>query len=275
MRISRLGGAVLAFVIGCGASSVSQADQLSDIRAKSKLVCGLTVVQPFAYHDPATREMVGYEVDLCRMLADDLNVGMEYKVVAADTRVPELVQGRIDVLAALMSYTKERAQIIDFSNAYVEDGFYFIKLKASDIKSVDELADKRISAAKGSLYAPAAARKFPQASIVTFDDGPLAFLALQQGKVDATIQRSSAAVGLQLRSPPGSPPIELLEPPLLKQGSGFGVRKGEPEFLSYLNGFLDKLESSGKAQALWDKWLGKDSPYKLVRPFKVGNKMGN
>lgn len=274
MKLLLLRGAIVLFALGIVGSAVVKADELADIRARGKLMCGLTIVQPFAYYDPQTRELVGYEVDLCRMLAEDLKVGMEYKVVAADVRVPELVQGRIDLLVALMSYTKERAQIIDFSNAYVEDGFYFIKLKSSDLKSVEELADKRISAAKGSLYATAAAKKFPQATVVTFDDGPLAFLALQQGKVDATIQRSAAAVGLQLRSPPGSPEIELMEPPLLKQGSGFGVRKGETAFMNYLNDFLDRLETSGKAQALWDKWLGKDSPYKLERPFKVGSKMG-
>jgi polar amino acid transport system substrate-binding protein len=188
--------------------------------------------------------------------------------------VPELVQGRVDILIGLLSWTKERAQLVDFSNAYVEDGFYFITLKTSPIKSVDELADKRISVAKGSIYQSAAKKKFPDASVIAFDDGPLAFLALQQGKVDATIQRSAAAVGLQLRSPPGAPEIQLLQPPLLRQGSGFAIRKNEPAFMAYLNSFLDKLEASGEAQKLWDRWVGAQSPYKLERTFKVGQPMG-
>ncbi|WP_181184083.1 transporter substrate-binding domain-containing protein [Prosthecodimorpha hirschii] len=262
-----------AFVAAAAAAPPAHADQLADIKAKGTLTCGLTIVQPFAYTDPKSREVIGYEVDLCGALAADLGVKAEYKVVAADVRVPELTQGRIDLLVALMSYTKERAEVIDFSNAYVEDGFYFITLRDSDIKAVDELSDKRISAAKGSLYATIAARKFPNAQVITFDDGPLAFLAMKQGKVDATIQRSSAAVGLQLRSPAGSPDIRLLDPPLVVQGSGFGLRKGEPALLAYLNGFLDKMEAAGNAQVLWDKWLGKDSPYKLERKFKFGRKM--
>jgi len=274
MKIPTLAVGISLIVSSLASVSASKADQLADIKAKGAITCGLTIVQPFANYDPTSRELVGYEVDLCRQLAEKLGVRMEYKVVAADVRVPELIQGRIDVLVALMSYTKERAELIDFSNAYVEDGFYFIKLKDSPLKSVEELSDKRISAAKGSLYATAAARKFPNARVITFDDGPLAFLALQQGKVDATIQRSSAAVGLQLRSPPGSPQIELMQPPLIVQGSGFGVRRGEPNFLAYLNGFLDTFESSGQAQALWDKWLGKDSAYKLERPFKMGRQLG-
>jgi polar amino acid transport system substrate-binding protein len=251
-------------------ASTASADQLDAIKSAGKIVCGLTVVQPFAYNDPKTREVVGFEVDLCKILADDLKVTMEYKVLSADTRVPELVQGRVDILDNLMSFTKERAQIIDFSNEYVEDGFYFIVQKDSPITKVDELSDKRISVAKGSLYQVAAVRKFPNANVIAFDDGPLAFLAMQQGKVQATVQRSAAAVGLQLRSPPGSPQIRLLDPPLLVQGSGFGVRKGEDRFRNYLNEFLDRLESSGKAQQLWDKWLGKDSDYKLTRNYKVG-----
>jgi polar amino acid transport system substrate-binding protein len=251
-------------------TTTSRADQFDDIKSAGKITCGLTIVQPFAYNDPKTREVVGYEVDLCKMLADDLKVKMDYKVVAADVRVPELVQGRVDILDGLMSYTKERAQIIDFSHEYVEDGFYFIVQKDSPIAKVEELSDKRISVAKGSLYQVAAQRKFPNASVISFDDGPLAFLAMQQGKVDATVQRSAAAVGLQLRAPAGSPEIRLLDPPLLTQGSGFGVRKGEDRFMAYLNDFLDRKEASGDGQKLWDKWLGADSDYKLPRKFKFG-----
>lgn len=263
-----------ALAVVFGGSLASRADQLADIKARGSLICGLTVVQPFAYNDQSTREMVGYEVDLCQKLADDLKVKMTHKVVAADVRVPELNQGRIDLLVALMSWTKERAQLVDFSHAYVEDGFYFITPKSSPITKPDELATKRISVAKGSIYQTFAKRKYPEASVIAFDDGPLAFLAMQQGKTDATIQRSAAAVGLQLRSPPGSPEIKLIEPPLLRQGSGFAIRKNEPAFLAYLDGFLDRLEASGEAQKLWDKWLGKDSVYKLERKFKVGQPMG-
>lgn len=272
MKIFKIGAVAAAIAIA--ASAGAHADQLEDIKAAGKLVCGLTIVQPFAYNEPETREVVGYEVDLCEMVAKDLGVKAEHKVIAADVRVPELVQGRIDMLDALMSYTPERAQVIDFSHEYVEDGFYFIVTKDSPIKEVEELADKRISVAKGSLYQTAATRKFPNASVIAFDDGPLAFLAMQQGKVDATVQRSAAAVGLQLRSPEGSPQIRLIEPPLLRQGSGFGVRKGEEAFLNYLNDFLDRTEASGEAQALWDKWLGSKSDYKLERHFKFGKKMG-
>jgi polar amino acid transport system substrate-binding protein len=269
--IAATGAMMAALFLGASAAS---ADQLADIKAAGKIVCGLTIVQPFAFNDPATRKVVGYEVDLCQMLAADLGVTMESSVVAADVRVPELLQGRIDVLDALMSYTAERAQVIDFSNQYVSDGFYFIVQKDSPITDIEQLADKRISVAKGSLYQTAASRRFPNANVISFDDGPLAFLAMQQGKSDATVQRGAAAVGLQLRSPAGSPEIRLLEPPLVRQGSGFGVRKGEPEFLAYLNDFLGRLESSGEAQKLWDKWLGKDSEYKLERKFVVGTPLG-
>lgn len=264
---------VISALIASALASTAHADQLADIKAKGSITCGLTVVQPFAYYKPDTREIVGYEVDLCGMLAKDIGVKMEYQVLAADVRVPALTQGRVDVLDALISYTKERAQVIDFSNQYVADGFFFIVRKDSGITKVDDLATKRISVAKGSLYQVAAERKFPEASVISFDDGPLAFLALQQGKVDATIQRAAAAVGLQQRSPAGSPQTVLLDPPLLRQGSGFGIRKGEDQFKTYLNGFLDRMEASGDAQKLWDKWLGADSEYKFPRAFKVGEAM--
>ncbi len=142
---------ISALVAAAMVSSVVHADELADIKARKSIICGLTVVQPFAYYKPDTREIVGYEVDLCGMLAKDLGVKMEYQVLSADIRVPALTQGRVDLLDALISYTKERAQVIDFSNQYVADGFYFIVRKDSGITKVDDLADKRISVAKVSL----------------------------------------------------------------------------------------------------------------------------
>ncbi|WP_164139902.1 transporter substrate-binding domain-containing protein, partial [Stenotrophomonas maltophilia] len=64
------------------------------------------------------RQIVGYDVDICQKVAESLGVALELKPIAVEARIPELIQGRVDILAANLGYTPERAQQIDFSFSY-------------------------------------------------------------------------------------------------------------------------------------------------------------
>ena len=66
--------AVPALCLGL-ASAAAQADQLSDIQQRKELRCGTFAdVPPFAAPNPKTREMVGFDVDLCQAIAKRLGV---------------------------------------------------------------------------------------------------------------------------------------------------------------------------------------------------------
>jgi len=51
---------------------------LADVKAKGVLVCGVVgALEPFAYQDTASREVVGYDVDYCKAVAKQLGVNVE------------------------------------------------------------------------------------------------------------------------------------------------------------------------------------------------------
>lgn len=51
--------------------AAAQADQVDDIKARGELICGtLGTSQPFSFQDGATRQLVGYDVDVCKLVAD-------------------------------------------------------------------------------------------------------------------------------------------------------------------------------------------------------------
>jgi polar amino acid transport system substrate-binding protein len=254
-------------------AGIAAADVLDEIKTRGDIKCGVVATtEPFGFQDPKSRELVGYEIDLCRDLAKALGVKSELKVVSSQGRIPELLQGRIDVLVALITYSPERAEQVDFSNAYVGDTFKFVVAKDSDLQSLADLKTKRISVIKGSILEPIVQRRFPEAKILSFEDAPAAYVALQQGKVAATIQRTTQVRALQVRSG-DTGDTRLLAEPLLTQKSGFAIRKGNPQFLAALNRFLDEYEASGEAQKLYGRWMGNASAFKLPREFKVGDKM--
>ena len=60
---------------------------------------------PFAAPDPKTREMVGYDVELCNALAKHFAVVAKITPLSVEARVPEVKMGRVDVTVAHLAYT--------------------------------------------------------------------------------------------------------------------------------------------------------------------------
>jgi len=264
---------ILSAVMLFGSATVysASADQLDDIKAAGKLNCGvLTNSPPLGFQDRTSREPAGYEIDLCRMLAKHIGVEPQLTAVSPQTRMAELTQGRVDILSSLLSYSKERAEQVDFSGAYIAEDFNFVVLDSSDIKSVDDLSGQRIGLVKGSVLIPLAEKRLPDARLLSFETSAASFLALQQGKVKATVYRFSEGKAVERNAGDKIKALRFLDEPLLSMPSGFAIRKGSPELLKAINEFLAELETSGEGQKLYDKWLGKDSDLKATRKFEFG-----
>ncbi|MFJ4291174.1 ABC transporter substrate-binding protein [Cupriavidus sp. NPDC089707] len=245
------------------------ADQLADIKQRGSLVCGvLGTVEPFSFSNPQTREVQGYDVDFCTAIAKSLGVKVELKQIAVSARIPELQQGRVDILAAALGWTPERAQQIAYSDQYYVSLTKVAVKRSEGFKSVADLAGKRVSANKGSTSETAVKKAVPTASTVTFQDAPTAFLALQQGRVEGLALGEMMLVKFRMQADP-STPIEILEPPVMHEQWGLGMRKGESAFITHVNGVLQSMETSGEASKIFDKWLGSSTAYKLRRDFKV------
>ena len=259
------------FLVACAAAftGLAHADQLEDIKKKGTLVCGtLGIAEPFSFTNQQTREVQGYDVDFCNALAKSLGVKLELKLVAVPARIAELQQGRVDVLAANLGWTAERAVQIAFSDSYYVSLTKVATRKADGFKKPTDLSGKRVAAAKGSTSESGARRLIPNVEVVTFQDAPSLFLALQQSKVDGIVVSEQVLVKWQKDSNAAAP-IDILEPALFTEPWGIGMRKGEASLIKHVNGVLESMEKSGEAGKIFDKWLGKGTTYDLRRGFKI------
>jgi polar amino acid transport system substrate-binding protein len=270
MKLKLVMAAALFAGVACISTTVS-AEQLDDIKAAGSLNCGvLTNSPPLGFQDPKTREPAGYEIDLCGMFAKYLGVTPKLTAVSPQTRMAELTQGRVDMLASLLSYSAQRAEQVDFSGAYIAEDFNFVVLDKSDIKTVDDLSGQRIGLVKGSVLIPITEKRLPDARVLSFETSAASFLALQQGKVKATVYRYSEGKAVERNAGADINALRFLDEPLLSMPSGFAFRKGSPELVKASNDFLAELEKNGEGQKLYDKWLGKDSDLKSTRKFEFG-----
>lgn len=253
------------------ASTAVQADQLADIQKKGELVVGvLGTDEPMSFIDAKTRELVGYEVDLGRAVAQKLGVKPVFKQITLAARIPELQQGHIDLLAASLTHNKEREAQIDFSLTTFVTGQKVLVRANSPVKDVPELAGKRVVTAKGSSMEVNMRKVVPTAQIITFDTSPQAFVALQQGKAvgfvndDVSLVRALAQLGEQRKE------YKLLPMNLSIEPLALGIKKGEAGFKKVVDDTLRDLEASGKAEALYEQWFGQHSALKMSkRDFKI------
>jgi polar amino acid transport system substrate-binding protein len=250
-------------------AGVANAEQLADIKAKGVLICGtLGTSEPFSYPDPKTREIQGYDVDFCKAVAKSLGVKLELKPISVAARIPELQQGRVDVVIANLGWSPERAQQIGFSDQYFASEQKVAARKESGYTSLKDLAGKRVSATKGSSSELAVRKAIPTATTVTFQDPPSGFLAMQQGKVDGFALSELSLVKYQQQSEASSP-VVILEPGLMLEPWGIGMRKEETGLIKHVNGLLASMEKSGEALQIFNKWMGTGTGYKMQRSFKI------
>ena len=245
------------------------ADTLDAVKKKGVLVAGVKDSTPgFGFIDEKTREIVGYDVDFVKAIANKLGVKLQLKPVTSSTRMPQLTEGNIDIIAATMTNTPERAQQIDFSYTYFMTGQKFI-VKKGAVKELKDLDGKRIGTAKGSTSEQNAAKALPKATILSFDDYPQALLALQQGKVFAITTDESILANL-LANAPNKAQYEIPDIQISDEPYGLGMRKGDKNLVDFVNKTLLDMEKTGEAKNIFNKWFGPNSKMPMDRGnFKI------
>ncbi|MBB4351478.1 ABC transporter substrate-binding protein [Aliirhizobium cellulosilyticum] len=257
-----------ALVASTAAVAPAKADQLADILSAKKLRCATFAdVPPFSAPDPKTREMVGFDVDLCNAIAKELGVTAEVKPVSVEARVPEVKLGRVDITVANLAYTQSRAEQIQFSDPYYLAKEMLIVPATDEGKAKADYVGQRIASAKGSTSEMSI--KLNKSEPLTFQDTASAYLAVQQGKARGMVANTMTTTKFVNESKTRGKEMRMIEEPMLYQPIGIGMQKDQPALTAKVNEILRKLDADGEINKIWDKWLGQGTEYKMTRTDKV------
>jgi len=276
--------AVLAFAgVMCGQviaedtpTDVKATGTLAKVKAKGVLVAGVRgTAPPFGTINPNTHLNEGYDIDFVHYFAKKLGVKVEFKTVTASSRIPMLMEEHVDILAAALTITPERAEKINFSYAYFLTGKKFLAQKGK-FKTLKDFAGKKIGTAKGSAAERTLAAAVSGAEIVSYDDYPKAITALRQGKIHA-VSTDEAILAGQLcpleKSAATRGKFEIPEIRISTEVLGFGIRKGDEDFLKFINNALLEMEHNGEARKIFQRWFGPQSECPINRSkFMISDK---
>lgn len=252
-------------------AAAAQADQLADIQARGEIVIGvLGTAEPYSFIDPKTRNLVGYEIDLGHAIAQKIGVKAVFKQLAVAARIPELQQGHVDILAAALARTPEREGQIDFSVPTFVTGQKVLVKKAGGLGDVAQLGGKRVVTVKGGTQEANIRKAVPTVEVVTFENAPQAFLALQQDKGAGYVDDEAALVDAIAKLGAAGTGYQILPQAISTTVVAVGVKKGESGTLASVNAALLELEKTGAAEKVFFKWYGPETRHQYsVRSFKI------
>lgn len=249
---------VLFCVLSLIISGEGNAGTVQDVKARGKILAGVkTDFPPFGFVDEKGVNM-GFDVDIAKALAKELfgkEDAVEFVAVTSGNRIAFLTTNKIDIILASMTITEERKKVIDYSIPYFMSGHLILVNKDSKVEKYQDLAGKKVSTTQGSTGDIVIGELVPTAERIKFQHNSESLQALKDRRVEAFVQDDVLILDLQKRNPE----LKIVGwPPFRPAPYGLGVRKGDKEWLDFVDAALTKMKKTGEYQKLWDKWFGEN-----------------
>ncbi|QCG90323.1 transporter substrate-binding domain-containing protein [Azospirillum sp. TSH100] len=229
-------------------AGTAQADATLDrIKQRGSLIAGVILSgAPFGYVDAKSQEQKGFNIDLATELARGLGVKLETVTVTPPNRVQFLQQGKVDLLIANMSWTEERAEMLDFvPTAFERSGGIALGRRGTPVKDWPDLKGRTVCLSQGANFTKPLAEEIG-AKIKGFPSQPDSLLALKGGQCDAAVHTGATLRVMLLDHPEDWKDYEILTPTdLLPSLNVIWVRKGETDARDALDGIMRRLHGSG------------------------------
>src|SRR6185503_6711490 len=140
---------------------------------------------PFNYAGPDGNP-AGFNVDLARMICEEIQVQCTVQMRRFDTLISALNSNNGDAIIASIAQTPEMRARVDFSDPYYRTPARFVALRSSPIDEVrpEALEGKKIAVVTGTAHEAYLKTLFTEAELRPYPDADAARFALKRGEVD-------------------------------------------------------------------------------------------
>jgi polar amino acid transport system substrate-binding protein len=246
-------------LISLSPSGEGVAGTLQDVKARGKLIVGVkTDYPPLGFLDKKGIHK-GFDIDIAKAVSKELfgnENAVEFVSVTSENRIPLLTSGKVDLLAATLTITEERKKDVDFTISYFLTGLTILVRADSNITKYQDLAGKKVATIRGSTGDIAIGELVPDAEQIRFQRNFEALQALKERRVEAFVQDFVLLFNL-LQKNPGLKMAGLQ--PFRPGQYGLGVRKGDEEWLDFINATLTKMKETGEFDKLLVRWFGREA----------------
>jgi len=209
---------------------------------------------PFSYYNDKN-ELVGYDVDVARAVAEKLGLKIEFLTAPWDAMLAAFDAGKADAVFNQVSITDERKKKYEYSVPYtVVYGAIIVHKDNNDIKSFEDLKGKKNADSATSNWAQVA-KKYG-AQNVTVDSFAKSMELLIARRVDTVVRDNTVFYDFLKQRPDA--PIKIAAKLKDVDYSAAIVQKGNKELADQINKALNELKAEGKLKEISLKYFGKD-----------------
>ncbi|MBQ1435803.1 MAG: amino acid ABC transporter substrate-binding protein [Clostridia bacterium] len=230
---------------------------LDDVMAKGELILGLDDSFPPMGFRNDENEIVGFDIDLAKAVADKLGVTLAVQPISWDAKEMELNSGNIDMIWNGMSYNEERDEAMNLSEPYLNNDMVFVVANGSEIADLEGLKGKTVAVQNGSTAQDIleASDLAADITVVGFKDNMTALLDMEAQGCDAVFMDKVVA---NYTISANGKDYQVLEEGLSPEVYVIGFRKGDQALRDAVQQALHELKEDGTVAEISTKWFGSD-----------------
>jgi len=224
---------------------------------------------PFSYVNKVG-EPIGYSIDLCNAVVDEVSkelegveIAVKYKKVTAETRIPAVQSGEVDLECGSTTANFERKKEVAFSPIFFVAGTKLLVPRSSGISSYLDLRDKAVVVTAGTTN-EAAVRAISDKQhlgikFLVGTDHAESFAMLKEGKADAFATDDVLLYGLVATARSGDQ-YQVVGEYLSYDPYGLMYRKDDRDFAAIVDRTFSRLAQSRELVQLYNKWFQQRLP---------------
>ncbi|MGA9746755.1 MAG: transporter substrate-binding domain-containing protein [Nocardioides sp.] len=257
---TRLGAMAAACLLGLTVASCAADVDTTELEGGEKLVeagkltvCTHLPYEPFQFKEAG--EIVGFDVDLMDLVAEDL--GVEQTIVNTPFETIETGQamatGKCDIAAAGMTITDERARVMDFADPYFQATQALLVKKGAGFDSLESLSGETVGVQANTTGKAYAQDNAPDdVELKTFEDLALLTSAVKTGDVAAGINDN----GVLYDYADQNPDTEVTAEFDTGEEYGFAVAKdANDELVATVNTVLSEAVEDGTYEKIFREYF--------------------
>jgi polar amino acid transport system substrate-binding protein len=211
--------------------------------------------------------LIGFDIDIGIEMAKALGVKPVFVDTLWPSIIPALKLGRFDIIYGGMSVTEGRKKLVDFADPFMTVG-QTVLLNAkhkNTVKSYKDLNDAKfvVVSKPGTTGEEAVQRLIPKATYETVDTEIEGAMRVLKGTADAFGYDWPSNAVFNAMHP--SDQLIFLDKPFTKEPIAWAIRKNDPDFLKFLNGFLEEIKKDGRFDKIYNKWFISTEWFKHAR----------
>ncbi len=227
---------------------------------RDKFVIGTEAsFRPFEYR--VGQKIVGFDIDLAQMVADDLDRDLVIEEMSFDGLIPALKAGKVDGIVAGLTITPDRAKSVDFSDGYYSASQKIVVKKDSPITKQADLVGKKVGVQLGTT-GDTLMTEMTGVKTVQFPAVPAVLQELSHGRLDAVVIDGDPA-RLYLKN---FPDLKIIDQDLSQEEYAIAINKGQPEMLAKINQTIRDIKLDGRYDQLITKYFSGDDALEKAQP---------